>query len=145
MQSVEEQGIKLGVPITLNVGGFLVIGFVITGREYFEEFSRIVANGLPSEVFDDEGKESITSSFRNLRDLYQPAEESIEGAVARGGYNFVHLRDAAFIHPGGERIPYSSGLLWRTKLDAIDGFTLGLLTPVPEEESEANDEPKPDE
>lgn len=144
VQGAEQQGVKMGIPVTLNVGGFLVSGFVISGADYFEEFSEIVAYGLPDQ-FDEESKESITATFRTLADIYEPEEETLEGAVQRESYNFVHLRDARFMHPGGDPFPTNTGMLWRTKLEAVDGFTLGALLPVRDEAPELDEESEPDE
>ena len=144
VQGVERQGVELAVPATLNVGGYLVSGYVISGKEYFEEFAELIARGLP-DTFDEEGKQSITKSFNNLRSIYETTEDSVEDVIAQGGYNFVHLRDAMFLHPSGDRIPTESGMLWRTKLEAVDGFTLGILRPELRDEDELEDEPEPDE
>ncbi len=149
VHGIEREGIQLGIPVTLSVGGFLVSGYVISGREYFEDFSQMVQAGLP-DLFEDEDKESMAESFRKLADQYEPEGATVEEAVVQSRFNFVHLRNALFLHPGGDPVPSNVGLLWRTKLDAIDGFTLGLLIASPDE-PEANDEfllgdqPEPDE
>jgi hypothetical protein len=142
-------GISLGIPVTLNVGGFLVSGYVISGKDYFEEFSRIVQGGLP-DFFSDEDKKNIVDSFRKLADQYEPEGATTEETVVQSRFNFVHLRNAVFLHPGGEPVPSNVGLLWRTKLDAVDGFTLGLLValpdePEPDDELVSGDESEPDE
>lgn len=139
-----KRGIRLGIPVTLNVGGFLVSGLVISGKEYFEGFSAIVAYGLPDE-FDEESRESITATFRELGNIYEPKEETLEGVVQRERYNFVHLRDARFLHPAGEPMPVNPGMLWRTKLEAVDGFTLGLMVTTPEDEPDLDSEYEPGE
>lgn len=139
VEDTERQGVKMGIPVTLGVGGFLVSGFVISGSDYFEEFSEIVGYGLPDQ-FDDETKDSITRAFRTLGEIYEPREETLERTIQRESYNFVHLRDARFVHPGGDPIPTNRGMLWRTKLEAVDGFTLGAFMVTPDEE-----DPEPDE
>jgi hypothetical protein len=144
VQGVEQQGVELAVPVTLNVGGYLVSGYVISGKEYFEEFAELVARGLP-DAFDEERKQTIAKSFNNLRNIYDTTEDRVEDVIAQGGYNFVHLRDALFLHPSGDTIPSTSGMLWRTKLEAVDGFTLGMLRPELRDEDELEDEPELDE
>ena len=144
VQGSEKEGVKMSIPVTLNVGGFLVSGSVISGGEYFEEFSEIVGYGL-SNSFDEESKEGITATFRTLGDVYEPKEQTLEEIIRRESYNFVHLRDARFMHPGGDPIPLNMGMLWRTKLEAVDGFTLGALVPFPDDEPESDDdEPESD-
>lgn len=150
VHGIEQEGVQMAVPVTLHVGGFLVSGYVISGREYFEEFSQIIQAGLP-DAFGDENKESIAESFRRLSDQYQLEGVAPEEAVAQGRYRFVHLRNAMFLHPSGDPIPSNVGMLWRTKLETVDGFTLGMLIPQwgdepePGDESESDDELMPDE
>jgi hypothetical protein len=132
VHGAEQAEIRLGVPVILNVGGFLVTGFVISGQEYFERFSQEVAVGLP-DAFGEETKASIIDSFGRLGEIYvSDEEETIEDATL-DQYNFVHLRDVQFIHNEGAPIPPEPGMLWRCKLSAVDGFTLGLLLPSYEE------------
>lgn len=150
IQGVEREGerqgvqISLGIPVTLHIGGFLVAGYVISGKEYFEEFSEMTQRGLP-DIFNDEQKEAIVGSFARLGNQYESEEETVQDAVALSRYSFVHLRDATFLHPSGEPIPADSGMLWRTKLEAVDGFTLGMLRPRWHEEAELDDEAESDE
>src|SRR3712207_111011 len=75
VNNTERQQVRLGIPVTLNVGGFLVSGFMIGGSEYFEEFSRIVEFGLPDELFGEEGKQDVSGVVRRLADFYGPEEE----------------------------------------------------------------------
>lgn len=60
VNSTEEQQVGLSILVILNVGGFLLSGFMIGGREYFEEFSRTVEESLP---FNEGEKEGVTSSL----------------------------------------------------------------------------------
>jgi len=144
VHGAEREGVKMSVPVTLNVGGFIVSGLVISGGEYFEEFSEIIEYGL-TNAFDEESRQRITSAFRAIGNAYEPKEEALEGVIERESYNFVHLRDARFLHPGGDPIPTNAGMLWRTKLEAVNGFTLGMMIATPDEEPEIDEEPEPDE
>lgn len=145
IHGVEREGerlgvtVTLGIPVTLHIGGFLVSGYVISGKEYFEEFSQIAQRGLP-DIFDEENKEKIAASFLRLGDQYESEEDTVEEAVALSRYNFVHLRDAIFLHPSGDPVPADGGMLWRTKLEAVDGFTLGMLIPRWGDEAESDDQ-----
>jgi hypothetical protein len=144
VHGAEREGIKMEIPVTLSVGGFIVSGLVISGGEYFEEFSEIVRYGL-TENFDEESKQNIATTFRNLGNVYEPREETLEGVIERESYNFVHLRDTRFLHPGGDPVPTNTGMLWRTKLEAVDGFTLGMMVAAPDEEPEIDEELELDE
>jgi hypothetical protein len=145
VNSTEQRQIRLGIPVTLNVGGFLLSGYMIGGREYFEEFSRTVEEGLPDELVGEEGQEGVAAPFRRLTDLYSPEEDVPEGRLSQERFDFVHLRDARFFHPDSAPLPSNQGILWRCKLEAVDGFTLGLLTAEPIEATEKSETGEPDE
>lgn len=142
VHGAEQAEIRLGIPVILNVGGFLITGFVISGQEYFERFSQEVAAGLP-DAFDQEAKESIVESFGRLGEIYVSDKETTIADATLERYSFVHLSDAQFIHNNGSPIPAEPGILWRCKLSAIEGFSLGLLR-VSNQEVDEPDEIEPD-
>jgi hypothetical protein len=142
VNSTEEQQVGLEIPVILNVGGFLVSGFMIGGRAYFEEFTDTVEKSLP---FAEEEKEAATATFRRLASLYGPEEDIPEGRLSTERFDFVHLRDARFLHADSPPIPSTEGMLWRCKLEAVDGITLGLLTSERIEATEQGETGEPDE
>lgn len=127
VHGAEQAEIRLNIPVILNIGGFLVAGWVISGQEYFERFSQEVAASLP-DTFSEETKESLVESFGRLGQIYVSDKEQTVADATLERYNFVHLRDAQFMHNDGPPIPPEPGMLWRCKLSAVDGFALGLLT-----------------
>lgn len=138
---LERQGVRMNIPITLNIGGLLVSGFLMDGKEYFEQFAQIMEAGLPE--FFGETKEQIANNFRELGGLYDPTgegtpraespEDAPEASDVPLNFYFVHLKDAVFVHPGGAPIPSDQGVLWRCRLEAVDGFTLGSFAITPDE------------
>lgn len=138
--SVEDQGARVGIPVTLNVGGFIVSGLMISGKEYFEIFSQIMEEGLPEALFGEEGKEGITSMYRDFGDLYGPEGDDPDPISRVERYNFVHLREATFLHTSGDPIPTKQGMLWRTRLRAVDGFTLGSIVVTDPDSDESDDD-----
>jgi hypothetical protein len=86
--------------IILSVRGMLINGELISSTTYFKE--------LFEENNGNEEKEAE-----------QPVSEE---------RHFIHLRNAKFFMTGSTAIPgEGSGFLWRGRLTAIDGFTLGKL------------------
>src|SRR5438309_374555 len=93
--------------ITLNVGGMLIAGELISGKTYLQEFT--------SQA------EQTTSSKQNDEPL--PDDED---------RHYIHLRNAFFYMTGGTPVPgRGEGFLWRGRLSAVDGFTMGRLEVVP--------------
>lgn len=106
--------------ITLNVGGFLVSGNLIGGKDYFESFGTDFAEGLASEGTADKIKESFASiGYPNISD-------KDENKVSSPG--FIHLKDAKFFNTNGNPIPENKGVLWRGRISEVSGFSLGLLS-----------------
>lgn len=108
--------------LNLTVGGLLVSGEAVGLKGYYQELAKVVQKGQFSD--------------RTRKDLTGGCESAIEMAASdiRSGDTdpvpvpiHIHLRHVRIWHgvkecsPGGE-LP---GVLWRGKLSAIDGFTLG--------------------
>lgn len=123
VNGVEKGGGRLEVPVTLNVGGFLVSGYMVGGNRYFEEFASLLRIGL-ADTFGEEGAQSIVAPFREAGRVYD--KEGMEDLPE--AKHFVHLRDTRFFRPGGDPIPTTQGVLWRGRLEAVDGFTLGVFS-----------------
>lgn len=101
--------------LTLNVGGCLISGYLISYDEYLEAFMF----GHLKQGFDD-AREQLKAQGKLEED--NEKEES-----SKPPRRFIHLKDARFFHPGGVPIPANEGVLWRGKLSAVDGFLYGLL------------------
>jgi hypothetical protein len=93
--------------VTLNVGGMLVSGRLIGHDLFMRQFmGGVIDDAIRSAV--EEGK-------------VPPFEET-------GERHFIHLENARFFMPGNVPIPTTGpGVLWRGRLDAVDGFTMGEL------------------
>jgi hypothetical protein len=42
---------------------------------------------------------------------------------------YIHLRGARFFSPSGQSVPGNEGFFWRGRLDAVDGWSIGVLGP----------------
>jgi hypothetical protein len=102
--------------MTLNVGGLIVSGSVIGGREYFTKFGDNMAQGM-----SDESQAQVADFFGAEKDWYGPEGTMLDSP------SFLHMRDARFFSSAGNPIPGNQGLLWRTRIAAIDAFSMGTL------------------
>ena len=115
-----------GIPITLSVGGLLVSGEMIGGKTYFEEFARQFKDGFRD--ISRETAATIEESFKRLGDIYDPIQEGSQENGSHSKPHIVHLRDAQIYHSGGDPTPFEKRVLWRGRLEAVDGFSLGRLS-----------------
>jgi hypothetical protein len=111
---VNQHEIEIG--ITLILGGTVITGTLIGGRQYFETFSANFAGAWP---VDDEEKERLREA------LSAPAKMYASGEVDPAGPSFIHLGGATVRTPGG--ILFGDGALWRGRLSEISGFVLGKV------------------
>ena len=110
-------GLEMG--LTLNVGGSVVSGTLISGRKYFETFAQQFASAWPG---DEETKENIRKSLATHAKIYDsPETEDLPPP------QYVHLTNAKVHSPTGS-LPTNSGVLWRGKVNAVSGFSLGSLS-----------------
>lgn len=106
--------------ITLFVEGAIVSGLLVGGKRYFETFAEEFAAAFPG---DAEGKEEIRRSFASYAEIYT-SEEGKDPPPPQ----FIHLIDSRCFSPGGQPLPGNRGVLWRGKINAVSGFSLGLLS-----------------
>lgn len=113
---VNSGGFSFGV--TLNVGGFLVSGQLIGGKEYFEGFG----GDFSGSFQDAETAESVKASFAQYGDIYSSDKEPPPPP------SYIHIKEAKFFNTNGNPIPGNRGVWWRGRISQIDGFSLGSLS-----------------
>lgn len=112
-----------GVPVTLNVGGLLVTGILISRETYVQQ--------MVSEM-----RALFAHTTEEVRDfmeqtLFAPLSKPVDPeaeAPPLSMIEYIHLKDARIFN-GGVPIPSQEvpGLLWRGRLSAVDGFSFGRL------------------
>jgi hypothetical protein len=107
----ERQG---GLSLTVTVGGTLVTGLLISEQEYFSRVGTMFSRGVPG--LSAEGRESLDRFWSTWVDR---REQSPEDKVMPA---FLHLADAHVIVGNGIGVPHPAGVLWRCRLDEVDGY-----------------------
>ena len=106
------------IGVTLQMGGMLVSGSIVSGAEYFDRFAAAFADSLAD--MDTPTRQSVRASLAELGDVFrlpQPAEPLP---------NYIHLADALFFTADGTPIA-GQPTLWRGRSSAVDGFILGRM------------------
>ncbi|WP_218080396.1 gas vesicle accessory protein GvpU [Anthocerotibacter panamensis] len=110
---------EISFPVTLQVSGLLVSGYLTSGRQYFEEFAQTMGTTVVEEDQDE-----VIALFRELgKSFYAP-----QTAGPAPNPHFLHIRHARVFSPDGQPFPLQEGSWWRGRLEAVDGFMLGSLT-----------------
>lgn len=131
VQLANDSGVSTGV--TLSVGGSLVAGQIISGKEYFVEIGKQTgrALGLPDEEGAKVYQNIIESVYEEPVDSEgKEAEEDGEedGEEEEAETVFIHMKDV-HVFLGPHRIPTDDeGVLWRGRLSEVAGFFLGIPT-----------------
>lgn len=119
--NVVNQG-ELSFGITLNVGGFLISGLLISGKEYFGGFGGDFAAGID----DENAAAMIQETFNKYGSIYDVDEvEGRDEGLPRPAY--IHLKDAKFYNTSGDPVPSNQGVWWRGRISEVQGFVLGTL------------------
>lgn len=106
------------IGVTLQMGGMLVSGAIVSGAEYFDRFAAGFTNSLGT--IDAETRASVHASLAELGDVFrvpQPADPLP---------NYIHLSGALFFAADGTPIA-GQPTLWRGRTSAVDGFILGRM------------------
>jgi hypothetical protein len=114
------------IPITLSVGGLLISGAMIGGKTYFDEFARQFKDGFRN--VRSETASTIEEAFKRLGDVYDPIQKESQGSDPIPKPHLVHLRDAQIYPSGASPAPSEKGVLWRGRLESVDGFSLGRVS-----------------
>ena len=105
---------NLEVGITLSVRGHLVSGLLISAQTYFHLLAEQFA-----KPFADAGS-SDAESIRALVRGFDESPDKEDDAAAQ----YIHVRDAR-VFTGHQGPVSAEGMLWRGKVAAVDGFSLG--------------------
>ncbi len=126
-----------GIPITLSVGGLLISGEMIGGKAYFNEFARQFKDGFGD--ISSKTAATIEEAFKRLGDVYDPTQKESRGNAYITKPHLVHLRNVQMHHAGGPPLLSEKGVLWRGRLEAVDGFSLGRLSLYSAEVNKSHD------
>ncbi|MRG90324.1 hypothetical protein GF068_00060 [Polyangium spumosum] len=114
-------GTDASLGVTLQVGGLLVSGTLVSGHKYFSGVGAELAAATPGS---DETKERLRSTISRLGENFtKPAD----GNEPKPLPQYIHLKEARFFHVGGKPIPSNNGVWWRGRLSEVGGFCLGIL------------------
>jgi len=123
------------IPITLNVGGAYVSGYITRSDSFFDGVISELETANYQGPSPADVKELMKTVFTSLRDLVT-AEVDEEGARKRRPRQYrgryIHLRAARFFSASGVQNPFPAlpkGTWWRGKIDAVDGFFIGMPFP----------------
>ena len=111
----------IGFPITLNIGGLVISGMIISRDEYMKGLTSSIREGISK--WQDKPKELLESK------ILEPMTQH----KAVGGYTvkktkYIHLKNSRVFNTGGKPIPArGDGFLWRGRISSVDGFSFGML------------------
>lgn len=108
---------KVSIGVTLTVGGALISGSLISGKEFFDKIA---------EKFNQLNPEKGSLAEYLAKYHSQISEEVYVDGDLPINTVFIHL-DNARQYFGKESIP-TVGTLWRGRLCDISGFSIGELT-----------------
>jgi len=117
----------LEVGITLNVSGSLISGVLIGGKKYFELFAKEISDNFPIEDGPDglKSRELLYDAYAQFGDIYNISSE--DKINKNSPPQYIHLLNSRNYSADGA-IPSNLGVLWRGKINAVSGFSLGQLS-----------------
>ncbi|HEX7064558.1 MAG TPA: gas vesicle accessory protein GvpU [Bacillales bacterium] len=111
VEAANKHGFSLDV--TLNINGSVITGTTISAKEYFE---------------------ALSGKFENGKDIAQQLSEQLAKAGetveenSGDGANFIHLKNTKIYCGDSNPTPAKGKIIWRGKIEEIDGFFLGKLS-----------------
>jgi hypothetical protein len=114
------------IGLTLNLGGLLVSGILVSGKEYFEGVANQFKKSSLSEGSDEKTAKANFEFFSKYTVIYQNPEGSVLEKLSFSP-NYIHLRDARFFFPSTLPIPSTSGVWWRGRISQVEGVVFGRI------------------
>lgn len=106
-------------PLTLVVGGSVVSGKLIGGKQYFQQVSETISQGTTN---NSQVRDFLVKMVEGNKLRYERPEGADENwSLPEPG--FVHLEGARIFNGSAEPIPQGEGVLWRAKLTSVDAFS----------------------
>ncbi|MDV2684656.1 gas vesicle accessory protein GvpU [Alkalihalophilus lindianensis] len=115
---------NFNVELTLNVGGAIVTGTMVSAKDYFSSLSERFEGG--NEVADI------------LSEQFAKAGEAVDTSEDSKG-QFIHMKEAQVYCGDSNPTPSKGEVLWRGKLSAVDGFYLGAASGGENETSKSDE------
>ena len=117
--------------ITLSLGGTLVTGTLVSGKQYFEGFAEQFAAAWPGDDPD-----AVRAALSKFARIYESSEEGraeakesdSESSVEPPRPGYIHLKNARIMRQGNVMVPSDRLAWWRSRISAVDGFTLGEIS-----------------
>jgi hypothetical protein len=106
--------------VTLFVEGVTISGQLVSGKKYFETFAKEFSDAYPGNA---EIQENIRQAFAGHAAIYDREDADKVSPPPQ----FIHLINCRCFSPGGV-LPGNRGILWRGKINAVSGFSLGSLS-----------------
>lgn len=124
-------GLETG--ITLYVGGLVISGITISGKNYFDKFAENYKSGFNkdweslAEIIEGRIREESENYplFWTQIDSENPSKEIKTTPLKDVAY--IHLRDVVILNQNGNKMVMAN-TMWRGRLESIDGFSLGNLS-----------------
>ncbi|MDQ7814209.1 MAG: hypothetical protein RDU25_00160 [Patescibacteria group bacterium] len=109
-----------GMPVTLQIGGALLTGRIISSKQYLEG----LADGFAkANVLNEAGETQSEEVSRAMTESLVKGMSDLASKVGRMPY--LHLTDATIRSPDGNTVRLQAAV-WRGRLDAVAGFVLGI-------------------
>ncbi|MGW3186153.1 hypothetical protein ACWDD9_43480 [Kitasatospora sp. NPDC001119] len=127
IRSVEK--LDFSVSVTLTTTGGVVIGNLVSGREWANDYRRQL-EGTPAAAFFDEVFENLAESLatKTAENEEENQETDDDGETDDDAEpQFIHLTKAQYLS-ANELIPHGNPHPWRGRLDQIVAWSLGALS-----------------
>ena len=109
----------LGLAVTLYIEGSVITGVLMSGMDYFAYFSEQYA--AASREDDD-----LPDMLRKAMDCYKEVYADTRRPGPDWPPQYIHLKAACYISSRGP-MPVGHDLVWRGRLSAVSGYSLGLM------------------
>ena len=109
---------NISISVSLTVGGNMVSGMLISHNQYFETMSEKL-----SSAFEVGGEETV----QGMKDIILSFRPQPHAGEEENAPQYLHLAEAK-TYAGPNGAISSSGVLWRGKISAVEGFTFGKMS-----------------
>ena len=113
VKNCNDKGVSFS--ITLNVGGLIISGTLISSKNY-------------SEILKEQFAKNDSENVLGLVDILSEFEEECNYEVGTTKVvDYIHLMDCQYYLPVNNRVAINGGILWRGEISSVNSFNMHYI------------------
>jgi len=113
--------------ITLNVGGVLISGVLVNGKQYFDEVTKNLVTIVESLGAEPDIIKMFEEQLSPLSKVYKDLLNKDKEEKPPVPIHYIHLKNVQFFVGDHQKPIHKNPAWWRGRVSKVDGFMIGKM------------------